>query len=116
MATTKKKATAKKPRKATKTTKKSTRGTKSKEDLKTTAKNLFEAAGKEAYYLGDRAIHNLHELVNNLVHFSEEHAGWVADWIEYLGDSKTAKRIRKKTGDFKKIIEKRYKELKKHHP
>jgi hypothetical protein len=87
---------------------------KAREDLKTMAKNLFEAAGKEAYYLGDKAIHNIQDLVDNLEHFTEREAEWVADWIDYLGDGKTAKNIRKKKGDFVKIIQKRYKELKKH--
>jgi hypothetical protein len=87
---------------------------KQKEDLKSMAKDLFEAAEKDAYYLGDIAIQNLNELMDHLEHMADDHAPWLADWIEYLGDKKTAKAIRKKTGDFKKIIKKRYKELSKH--
>ena len=45
--------------------------------------------------------------------FRDEHAPWIADWIEYLGDNKTAKKIRDAPGEFKEIISNRYEELKK---
>jgi hypothetical protein len=87
---------------------------KKKEDLPGISAKLFGAAGKEAYYLGDLAIHNLEELKHHLDKFTEKEAEWLATWIEYLGDQKTAENIRKALPDFKAIIEKRHKELKKH--
>lgn len=83
------------------------------EELAETAKKVFEASGKEAYYLGDRAINNLDELRENIHDFREEHAPWVADWLEYLGDTKAAQKIRETPEDLKEIVEDRYKELKK---
>lgn len=75
------------------------------------ARALFDPTGKEPYYLGTKAIRNFQELMENLGNFSEDDANWVASWIEYLGDRRTAKRIRKSTGDFKEILRKRYAQL-----
>lgn len=90
------------------------KGTKKKEDLPGISRKLFEAAGKEAYYLGDLAIHNLEDLRNHIDQFTEKEAQWLASWIEYLGDPKTAEKIRGALPDFKAIIEKRHNQLKKH--
>jgi hypothetical protein len=37
----------------------------------------------------------------------------VADWIEYLGDAETARRIRDEPSRFRKIVHERREELKK---
>ncbi len=81
------------------------------EDLADVARKMFGAAGKNAYYLGSTAIKNLEELKQNLDKFTEREAKWLASWIEYLGDSKTAQKIRESTKDFKKIILDRYNQL-----
>lgn len=106
----------KKDRRQKKTTskRKVKKGVKKKEDLPGISTKLFEAAGKEAYYLGDLAIHDLEELRHHLDKFTEREANWLATWIEYLGDPTTAKKIRKTIPDFKAIITKRYDELRKH--
>ncbi len=75
------------------------------------AKKMFEPDGKEPYYLGDKPIRNFQELMENLGAFTTEEANWVASWIEYLGDEKTAKKIRKSTGKFKEILRKRHVKL-----
>ncbi|MEM3087412.1 MAG: hypothetical protein QXO51_00605 [Halobacteria archaeon] len=76
------------------------------------ARKLFHPTGREPYYLRDLAIRNFDELHAHLEKFTEEQAGWVADWVDYLGDRETARRIRKETKAFKKIIAERHKELK----
>lgn len=83
------------------------------------ARNLAETAGKllrpsdrQPYWLGSQPIGNLEDLTNNLEKFSDEHAFWVADWIEYLGDRDTAERIRAEQQKFKEIVKHRYQELK----
>lgn len=86
-----------------------------KEDKKSLAKRLFEAAGKEAYYLGDLAIHNLEELRGHLEEFTEKEADWLASWLEYLGDPKMARDIRNNKGEFKDIVKKRHTQLRKHY-
>ncbi|MBI4344288.1 MAG: hypothetical protein HY555_01745 [Euryarchaeota archaeon] len=75
------------------------------------AKKMFDPVKKNPYYLGERAIRNLRELRQNLDLFTEKEAIWVADWLEYLGDPKTAQKIREKRGDFKAIVINRYAEL-----
>ena len=68
-------------------------------------------SGEGRRLLGERAIKNLKELRQNLGLFTEKEALWVADWLEYLGDPKTARRIRENSQDFKAIIINRYAEL-----
>ncbi len=75
------------------------------------ARKLFHPTEREPYYLRDLAIRNFDELHANLERFTEEQAGWVADWVQYLGDEETARRIRKETKEFKKIIAQRHQEL-----
>jgi len=82
------------------------------ENLEGMAKLVFVARDKNPYYLGDKPIKNLEELKQNLDSFSEREADWVAAWIEYLGDSKTAQKIRTSKGNFKKVIMDRYNQLK----
>lgn len=75
------------------------------------AGRLFEPVGKEPYYLGGKAIRNFPELIENLGAFPEEDANWIASWIEYLGDVRTAMRIRESSGEFKEILRKRHVQL-----
>ncbi len=83
-------------------------------NLSKTAEKLFNPDGKEPYYLEGKPIKNLQDLIEHLGAFSEEEANWIASWIEYLGDEKTAKRIRKSTGNFKDILRKRHAKLMKY--
>jgi hypothetical protein len=77
-----------------------------------TAARMFNPEGKNPYYKGQTVISNLDELDSNLNTFDASEAPWVADWIEYLGDSATAARIRKTPTEFKNIIHQRREELK----
>ncbi|MBU2559564.1 hypothetical protein KKA03_01560 [archaeon] len=97
-------------KKKAKVSKKAKKGS---DDIGDIARKLLENADKDAYYLRDKAIRNLGELKDNLHEFTEHEAQWVADWIEYLGDNKTAAKIRKIPSDFEKTIVDRYEELKK---
>jgi hypothetical protein len=76
------------------------------------ATRLFVADGKNPYYRGDLKIRNLDELDENLAVFEHHEAGWVADWLEYLGDAEAAKRIRDEPSHFRKIVHERRAELK----
>ena len=90
-------------------------------ELSKLATSLFDPVGKNPYYLnrssgsGDSdmtiAIKNLSELRDNLDVFNEKEAPWLASWIEYLGDKKTAARIRETPGEFEEIIIERHEEL-----
>jgi hypothetical protein len=48
--------------------------------------------------------------------FEHHEARWVADWLEYLGDAETAKRIRDEPSRFRKIVHERREELRKAYP
>lgn len=76
------------------------------------ARKLLRPSDRQPYWLGSQPIWNLEDLVNNLEKFGDEHAYWVADWIEYLGDAQTAERIRQQREKFKEIVRQRYQELK----
>lgn len=80
--------------------------------LAETARRLLRPADRQPYWLGSQPIGNLEDLVNNLEKFTDDHALWVADWIEYLGDRETADRIRRERLRFKEIVRQRYEELK----
>ena len=75
------------------------------------ATKLFSPVGKNPYYRGEKAIRNFRELRGSLNEFTEKEAQWVASWIEYLGDIKTATKIRQAPSRFKEIITARFKEL-----
>jgi len=85
----------------------------SKEVISKIAKDLLTGNDKNPYYYGSIVIQNLDELQNHLHNFSEHEAGWLADWIDYLGDNHTAIKIRENPNEFKTIINERYLELKK---
>lgn len=85
------------------------------EDLYNLAKLMFDPVDKEPYYLGSKAIRNLEELKASLGLFTPEMAEWVASWIGYLGDRRTAEEIRRARGEFRGIIEKRYAVLRKYY-
>jgi hypothetical protein len=76
------------------------------------AAKLFSPVGKNPYFRGEKAIKNFRELKENLNEFTEKEAQWVASWIEYLGDAKTATRIRQTPSKFRDIILARFNELK----
>lgn len=78
------------------------------------AKELFEPTGKNPYYRGEKTIKNFKELRESLGDFTQDEAQWVASWIEYLGDTRTATRIREKPSMFKGIILERYNELRRY--
>jgi hypothetical protein len=81
-------------------------------DMAAIAKAVLTGEGKNPYYYRDVSIQNFHELLDYLQQFSEHEAGWLADWIDYLGDNQTAVRIRDTPSEFKTIIDNRYQELK----
>ena len=81
-------------------------------ELAVIAKKLFKAEDKNPYHRGEQAIRNFEELRGSLDKFTESEAQWVASWIEYLGDAKTAARIRQSPNRFREIITYRYNELK----
>lgn len=82
------------------------------QNLAEEARKLLRPSDRQPYWLGSQPIGNLEDLVNNLEQFTDDHAYWVADWIEYLGDGQTAERIRTERQRFKEIVRQRYQELK----
>jgi len=91
-----------------------------REELNKLSSSLFEPVGKNPYYLNrgsdSIAIRNLMELRDNLDAFTTEEAHWLASWLEYLGDNKSAARIREMPEKFKEIITERYEALKEFYP
>jgi len=83
-----------------------------KAELAKMAAKLFSPAGKNPYFRGEKAIRNFRELVRSLGEFSEKEAQWVASWIDYLGDKKTATEISQAPTRFREIITTRFNELK----
>lgn len=81
-------------------------------ELARMAAKLFSPVGKNPYYRGEKAIRNFRELGASLNEFTEKEAQWVASWIEYLGDIKTAEKIDQTPGRFKEIVTARFNELK----
>ena len=92
--------------------KKSRRPQSEKEEISEIAKKILTGDGKNPYYYGGIAIQNFDQLQDHLQDFSEHEAGWLADWIDYLGDNRTALKIREIPSEFKTIINERYIELK----
>jgi len=80
-------------------------------ELARTAAKLFSPVGKNPYFLGEKAIRNFRELVRSLSEFTEKEAQWVASWIDYLGDKKTATEISQTPTRFREIITTRFNEL-----
>jgi hypothetical protein len=77
---------------------------------------LFTPTDKNPYYQESSAIANLHDLHEHLDTFRPEEAVWLASWLEYLGDSETAKKIRAEPDQFKHIVTARYEALKEFMP
>lgn len=75
---------------------------------------MFHPKDKNPYYFNGKPLGNLRELVDYLVAFTGEEGNWVASWLEYLGDPEVAERIRKNPGNFKRIVQDRYDELKRY--
>jgi len=88
-----------------------------KEAMKRLSASLFEPMDKNPYYLpqgdgGSIALRNLRELRENLGALSRgDEAHWLASWLEYLGDTEVAARLRAQPEKFKEIIKERYNEL-----
>jgi hypothetical protein len=82
------------------------------DDKKAIARRLFRPEGKSPYVFNGKPLKNLKDLKDYLVAFTGREALWVAAWLEYLGDTETAIRIRRKPREFKDAVLKRYKELK----
>lgn len=80
------------------------------------AEKMLLADGKNPYVKGELTIHNLAELSQHIESFEHHEVPWVADWIEYLGDGETAKRIREDPARFKRVVSERYTELKRQLP
>ena len=80
-------------------------------ELSRMAAKLFAPVGKNPYFRGKTAIKNLRELVRSLNEFTEKEAQWVALWIDYLGDKKTAAEISQTPTRFREIITTRFNEL-----
>lgn len=85
-----------------------------KRNLRALARKMFEPTGKEPYYLGSKALRNLAELNDNLGDFTEREAEWLAAWLGYLGDAKTASRIRKRPKELSRVVSARCSELEKY--
>jgi len=87
-----------------------------KTELARMAAKLFSPVGKNPYFRGEKAIRNFMELVRSLSEFSEKEAQWVASWIDYLGDRKTATEISQAPTRFREIITARFNELRAYAP
>jgi hypothetical protein len=85
------------------------------EELEALACLLLHPENKNPYYLDDKALKNLKDLVDNLDSFSGNEGQWVAAWLEYLGDEDLAVRIRNWPDDFKQLVIARYNKLKDYH-
>jgi hypothetical protein len=76
---------------------------------------VFKPVEKNPYYLFRGAecvtIGNFSDLKDKIDLFVEAEAGWLASWIEYLGDKETANKIRGMPREIRKIVIERYKEL-----
>jgi hypothetical protein len=76
---------------------------------------VFRPSEKNPYYVlrgAERvAIGNFSDLKDKIDLFVEAEAGWLASWIEYLGDKATANKIREMPREFRKIVIERYNEL-----
>ncbi len=86
----------------------------SDEHKRALARRLFDPEGKNPYIFNGKPLKNLKDLKDYLVAFTGREALWVAAWLEYLGDKELARRIRRKPGEFKDTIFKRYRELKRY--
>ena len=79
------------------------------------AARVFRPVEKSPYYLIRGAecisIGNFLDLRDELDLFVEAEAGWLASWIEYLGDKETADKIREMPSEFKRIVIERCNEL-----
>jgi len=76
------------------------------------AVKLFSPTEKNPYDHGRITVRNFSGLMKILNEFTEGESQWIASWIEYLGDKKTAAKIRQTPSEFKDIITARFNELK----
>jgi hypothetical protein len=82
------------------------------EEMAALADRMFHPEDKHPYYLNDRALGNLRDLVDSLNDFTGNEGLWVASWLEYLGDEGVAALIRNWPEDFKQIVIAHYNKLK----
>ena len=71
---------------------------------------------KNPYMFHGKPLNNLQGAVGLPGGVHRQRGLWVASWLEYLGDSEVADRIRESPTEFKKIVDERYHELKKYSP
>jgi len=81
-------------------------------ELTRIAVKLFLPTEKNPYHHSRITIRNFSGLKKSLNRFTGKEAQWIASWIEYLGDVKTATKIRQTPSEFKEIITARFNELK----
>jgi hypothetical protein len=76
---------------------------------------VFSPVEKNPYYLLRGAecitVEDFSDLKEHIDLFVEAEAGWLASWIEYLGDNGTANKIREMPGELRRIVIERYNEL-----
>ncbi|MBN1455552.1 MAG: hypothetical protein JW945_04810 [Methanomicrobia archaeon] len=76
---------------------------------------VFRPVDKNPYYLHRGAqcvtITDFSDLRENIDQFVEAEAGWLASWIEYLGDKETANKLRETPVEVRRIVIARYNEL-----
>lgn len=75
------------------------------------AVRMFYAPGKRSFYLENIKLQNLYDLKVALDRIPADEAMRLADWLHYLGDEALAKEIYLNPGDFRRIIDERYREL-----
>jgi len=80
-------------------------------DIRDIAQKVLFPHDRSPYQLGEHPIRNFQELKENMHSLAEYEATWVADWLEYLGDSETASDIYERPKDFRTMINERYREL-----
>jgi len=77
------------------------------------ARRIILGEGVEGYHLPNKVCKGLKGLIDHLDSIKEEDVKWVVRWIEYLGDTELALRIKAHPEEFKEIISDRYEQLKK---
>ena len=77
------------------------------------ARRIILGEGVEGYHLPNKVCKGLKGLIEHLDSIKEEDVKWVVRWIEYLGDTELAIRIKARPEEFKEIISDRYEQLKK---
>jgi len=77
------------------------------------ARRIVLGEGVEGYHLPNKICKGLKGLIEHLDSIKGEDVRWVVRWIEYLGDTELAVRIKAHPEEFKEVISDRYEQLKK---